>query len=177
MINWSTRSYVNTLNTLLTAQIDGIRVEGMRPQRQPSALQPLALIEVEIERFEGQSAGAIGVLDGELFAAMVVIRKCDTIEAEAELLDLTLEVATVLQDLREQGAIGPAQVVAIEPEPLNEAIGKRVSAWRISYAQQLRLQRVNGGEDTVPYARLFAGRVPYVGPEHKDEYERLVPRP
>ena len=177
MINWSTRSYINTLNTLLTAQIDGIRVQGMRPQRQPSALHPLALIEVEIERCEGQSAGSIGMLDGELLAALVVLRRCDTDEAETELFDLALEVATVLQDVREQGAIGPAQVIAIEPEPLDDPIGKRVSAWRISYSQQLRVQRNHGSDDTVPYARLFAGRVPNVGADHQDDYERLVPRP
>jgi hypothetical protein len=48
MINWNTRAYITTLNRLLTAQIEGIRVEGMQPQRQPEALQRLAFVEWEI---------------------------------------------------------------------------------------------------------------------------------
>jgi hypothetical protein len=176
MINWNTRRYINTLNTLLTAQIDGIRVEGMTPQRQPGALERVALVEVEIERFEGQATGAVGMLDGELFAALVITRKCDSDEAETELFDLVLEIAAVLQDVRDQGSIGPAQVLAVEPEALDDSMSKRVAAWRVSYAQQLRLQRTDLPAESMPFTELYAARVPRVGNAHLGDYERLVPK-
>jgi hypothetical protein len=176
MIDWSTRGYVATLNTLLTAELEGIRVEGFTPQQQPDALEREALVEVEFERFEGASAGSLGMLDGELFAALIVTRKCTSTEAEREILDLVLEIAVVLQDLRDQGTIGPAQVLAIEPEPLEEPVASRARAWRISYAQQLRLARSTAPEEPAPYETLYTGRAPNVGAAHRDNYERLVPR-
>lgn len=170
MITWNTRAYVNKLAELLTVRAPGVRVEGLKPQRHPDSLRDGALVEVEIERFEGQATGIASTLDGELFGSLVVTRKASTEEAEAELFDLTLEIATVLQDLRGQGAIGPAQVLSVEPEPLEEPLQRRCVSWRISFVQQLRIVQAGQPGEGVPYSTLY-------GAGNGSEHERLVPRP
>lgn len=176
MINWSAKRYVATLAELLTSEVEGLRVAGLTEQRDPPALDR-TLVEVEIERFEGQATGMAGTLDAELYASLVLSVRCAQDDSELALVDLVLEVATVLQAIRDQGALGPTQVLSVEPEPLDDTMEKRLAAWRIRYSQQLRIERLGVSEDSAPYRELWASRAPEIGPAHRDEYERLVPLP
>ena len=178
--SFSASAYVAALQTLMNRQGVAITIRGFAPGDVVDKLKDGPFGELMIESLATSPSGALRELDGTLSAGLLVVRRLDVDEAEAAAFELALDVATALVDeveLDEQPVMagGPILVSDIEPMELDGSLEHRVVAYLIRYEQQIRVQRLNRIPEPARPNGIRIARAPSVGPEHIDEYRRIVP--
>lgn len=181
-VTFSTDAYCEALQALANARSVRVRVAGWRHEQLHEKLKECAVAELVIDSYPIKNVAAYRGIEGDLEAGLIVMQRSDRESTEGSTFELACELAIALGEWTEPGAepimpYGQIYVSSIEPEPLDEVLGQRVTAYRVSYTQLLIVRALDIEVESQPIKRIWLGRAPNIGPGHEDDYTLLAGDP
>jgi hypothetical protein len=195
--NFDAQAYMAGLQTLLDRRSVAVTVTGFSYDEDFGRFAQGPIAELVIEGFETSSMGVPRQLAGTLRAGLLVSKRLTTPNAESEVFELALSVATALWDeLAEDSeddsisgdvppvhAAGPINVTGIEPAQLDgtgrnaNALANRLISYLVTFEQQWAIVRQVQPSDPAQPTTLLSARSPLTGDEEGDagDYRQLVP--
>lgn len=189
--------YIVGLQTLLDRHSVAVKVTGFSYDEDFGRFAQGPVAELLIESFDTEPTGVPRQLAGTLRAGLLVSQKLTRPNAEVEVFELALNVATALWDelaadddadsitgdLPPVHAGGPITVTGVEPAPFDghrqgNAMANRVAAYLVTFEQSWRIVRKIQPAEPAQPTTLFAGLSPLTGDEDGDagDYRQLVPQ-